>query len=112
MIYNPYAQENEWEQDYRDYENMKEMYPAEVRNLSELVEEECSRFEYAGSFMYDVYPDRLTLNRMCDRVCDRAVGCTIPKPHMRQLVEVLLYNEIFRRRCNGRKCRRFWNFGL
>lgn len=107
-----YGQELEWEVDYRDYENMKEMYPYEVRMLSDLVEEECSRFEYAGSFMYDAYPDRLTLNRMCDRVCDNALDCKMPKDVMRQMVEVLLYNEVYRRRCNGRKCRRYFNFGL
>lgn len=107
-----YGQEMEWEIDYRDYENMKEMYPYEIRYLSDLVEEECGRFEYAGSFMYDTYPDRLTLKRMCDRICEKAMDCKLPKEHMRQMVEVLLYNEIYRRRCNGRKCRRFFNFGL
>lgn len=107
-----YGQEIEWDVDYRDYENMKEMYPYEVRNLSELVEEECSRFEYAGSFMYDTYPDRLMLNRMCDRICEKAIDCALEEKQKRQMVEVLLYNEIYRRRCNGRKCRRFFNFGL
>lgn len=141
MVYDPFFSELDFGEDQRDFENMKEMYPETVRYLQELVEQECSRFEYAGSFMYDQYPDRITLDRMCERIVQAAQGSPAveamgwghppnrpnrpgrppgppPRPHMppsspiKDLVQVLLYNEIYRRRCNGRKCRRVWNFGL
>lgn len=144
MVYDPFISEVDFGEDQRDFENMKEMYPETVRYLQELVEQECGRFEYAGSFIYDQYPDRITLDRMCERIMEAAQASPAveamawgrssmpprrpgqpdrpsyppkrpPMPHsdpLKDLVQVLLYNEIYRRRCNGRKCRRVWNFGL
>ena len=93
---NLYMTELEYQQ---DMERMKELYPLEVRKVQELVEDECDKMEYEGSMMFDEYPDRLMLRRVCDRIYSK----TEDNVKMQSLVEVLLYNEIYNRRC-----RRWW----
>ncbi len=104
----------------RDMQRMKELYPTEARWLQEYVEDECDRLEYDGSLMFDEYPDRLMLHRICERIYDRAAREKLKAQHcekcspqgppprdmaMRNLIEVLLYNEMYKRRCRYRRCR-------
>ena len=85
------------------------------------MEEECDRMEYANSMMYDQYPDKLQLKLMCSRICDNAGrrerfctegdgdGGKMEAQSLRDLVEVILYQELYRRRCDHRRrCRRFY----
>lgn len=114
----------------KDMERMKELYPAEVRKVQELVDEECDKMEYEGSLMFDEYPDRLMLRRICSRICEKLEddveaaqmhGRRLPSPRpegpippplrnngLANLVEVLLYNEMYNRRCRYRRCRHWW----
>lgn len=99
----------------KDMERMKELYPSEVRKAQDLVEEECDKMEYEGSLMFDEYPDRLMLRRICSRICDKLED-NIEATQMSErrnsglanLVQVLLYNEMYNRRCRYRRCRRWW----
>ena len=85
----------------RDYERMKQMYPEQVRKLQYIVEDECDQLEYAGSFMLDLSPDRLLLRRLCDRIYQRMEN---PAPEYRDLIQVMLYQEMYQRRCRYRRC--------
>ena len=90
----------------RDLEYLQQMYPAEAREMQHLVEEECDRLEDEGSMMYDEYPDRVSMLFLCDKLQNK-----FEQPvdqAKRSLLEVLLYNEMYRRRCRYRRCRRFW----
>ena len=90
----------------RALEYLQQMYPAEAREMQHLVEEECDRLEYEGSMMYDEYPDRVSMLFLCDKLQNK---CEQPVDQAkRSLLEVLLYNEMYRRRCRYRRCRRFW----
>ncbi len=132
---NLYLTEMEYE---KDMERMKELYPREVKRILEFVEDECDKMEYEGSLMFDEYPDRLMLEMVVDRIYQNAVGekqdmeaeqywggMTPPPPppgpgrppqgpprgqgdHLRSLIGVLLNNEMYRRRCRHRRCRRWW----
>ena len=66
---NIFLEEAEYE---RDMEQLKRLYPQEVRTIQELVEEECDKMEYEGSMMFDEYPDRLMMRQICDRVYQKA----------------------------------------
>lgn len=118
----------------RDLEYMKSMYPDAAKRLLPYVEEECDRMEYEGSMIYDEYPDRLQLRLLCSRIYDRAkkegadegfgylepagemeadsieaqAGRRRPPRNdwMRQLIEVMAFQELYRRRCDHRRCRR------
>lgn len=146
-----YMTELEYE---KDMERMKELYPLEAKKILEYVEDECDRMEYDGSMMFDEFPDRLMLRRICDRIYSKVVGDDIAaKPvdtgdkmdldveaqqrgrrddgrwrddgrrreddrrrdnrgrrddGVRNLIEVLLYNEMYKRRCRYKRCRRWW----
>ena len=143
---NIFLEEMEYE---RDMERLKRLYPEEVRQIQELVEDECDKMEYEGSMMFDETPDRLMLRQICDRIYQGIAqpedfemeqyeameaeevqmmnqrrpggpppfGPPMPPPHRpphrpedgrRNLIEVLLFNEMHNRRCRHRRCRRWW----
>lgn len=130
---NLYLTEMEYE---KDMERMKELYPREVGKILECVEDECDKMEYEGSLMFDEYPDRLMLEMVINRI-ERRVngeendadmeaeqyrgGGRPPQGHrpplppqggqgnyLRELIGVMLNNEMYRRRCRHRRCRRWW----
>ena len=94
----------------RDYDYMKSVYPDTAKRLMPFVEEECDRMEYDGSMMYDEYPDRLQLRLMCRRIYDRAKdGEESAGNWVRDLIEVMTYQELCQRRRERRNCgRRFY----
>ncbi len=126
-----YLSEIEYE---RDRERLKEMYPREAKRIQKVVEEECDKMEYDGSLMFDEYPDRVMVQKLCDDIYkkvyedpqaeveteqyrDRRPGGGFPPPPPpprrrdqggRDLIEILLFDEMFRRRCRHHRCRRFW----
>ena len=116
----------------RDYEYMKSLYPDVAKRLLPYIEEECDRMEYDNSMMYDEYPDRLQLHLMCKRVCENVrkhekifYGTEYEGPEFMQvqeqnrreperrrmpnwlqnLIEVMLYHELYKRRSDHRRSR-------
>ncbi len=101
----------------RDVAYMKSIYPEVAKQLLPFIEVECDRLEYEGSLIYDEYPDKLLLRLMCSRVHRRAVEDM--KSHgilwdekeqdwLRDLVEILIYQELCRRREHWRRQRNTW----
>lgn len=111
-----------------DFEYLKSMYPDLPKRLLPYVEEECDRMEYENSMIYDQYPDKLQLRLMCRRVYDnvrkherflipgagrhqgdRCRTCfqdepeLFEMPSLRDLIEVLVFQELYRRRCDHRR---------
>ena len=90
-----------------DLEYMKSLYPDLPKRILPYVEEECDRMEYTGSVMFDVYPDKLQLRIMCNRICENVKKqekmFAGEERMLRNLAEVLLYQEIYRRRGEQRK---------
>ena len=105
-----------------DFEYLKSMYPEIAKNVLPYVEEECDRMAYESSMIYDQYPDKLQLRMMCGRICENIkrnkklfrsesmAGISSDTDHggrwLRDLVEVMLYQELYRRRSGGRRMRR------
>ena len=119
-----------------DFEYLKSMYPDVPKRILPYVEEECDRMEYGNSMMYDEYPDKLQLRLMCSRICenirknekilygsgydeaaeaqakDGAPAGERREKHgrgerwLRDLVEVMLYQELYKRRSDRRRRRR------
>lgn len=97
--------------DRRDLEYMKSMYPDMARKVLPYVEEECDRMAYENSMIYDEYPDQLQIHLMCKRICDK-VENDVEKidSEMREMVQVLMFHEIYKRRCEHRRNRRNFYF--
>lgn len=96
----------------RDSAYLREMYPKEAKMIRDMAESELDMVDYSGSFIYDEYPDKYLFFRLVKKVTDRyfsetgAGGTTSMMPQDKQWVQeitqVVLANEIYRRR-NRRK---------
>ena len=99
-------------EDVEDKKRIMEMYPLMARRLQPYVEECCDRLEYEGSMMYDEYPDRFMLYHICSLVKDEmtkdASAQEMPGGFLDDLIQVLVYQEISRRRCRRRRCRQYF----
>ena len=118
----PMEQEREQE---RDMQLMKSYYSRKAARIQEKVERECDRMEYDGSMMFDEYPDKFMMEHLCRKI-EREIQSEDEKNNqtqnetdtramerdrgdgLRDLIGVLLFNEMFRRRCRHRRCRRFF----
>lgn len=120
--------EEEMEED-RDMERLLNLYPEIAREIMPFVEAECDKMEYEGSTMFDEYPDRTMLSRAANGIYDQVKGRYDPpegddrdltiamnqemrrryppkKNWLSDLIEVLLLDEMFRRRKRRRNYRR------
>lgn len=107
MAYEPELLWDEESLNRRDYDYMKSAYPAAVKKIMPYVEEECDRMEYMGSMMFDEYPDQLQMRLMCRRVYEKTIEIgENPGKWLSDLIQVLTYQEILKRRSEYRKYRK------
>lgn len=85
----------------RDRAYVQSLYPVLAKTLLPYVEEEMDRLEYKGSMIYDEYPDKLLLRLLCSRVHQKAESA-MQEEIPRELTEILVYQELCRRRANRR----------
>ena len=120
---NLYLTEMEYE---KDMDRMKELYPKEVGRIVECVEDECDRMEYEGSLMFDEYPDKFMMEHLCRKIEQEVLkeeegntsvliieetcqggqgscGNRREEEGLRDLIGVILFNEMFRRRSRHRR---------
>lgn len=89
---------------------MESYYPKKAGLLKALTADQCDRLEYEGSFIYDEYPDRRNIERICREVCSRArnypevqsMEKTEESELLGELIGALLCQEIYQRRCMKR----------
>lgn len=124
MTYPMYDYMGQYDEDKRDVEYIRRLYPKTVTKIQELVEEECDKMEYDGSVMYDEYPDKLMLKKVCDNIYGEArfmyeddngfTAAQLGRPCLHSgwcndIIQILFLNELYRRRCRRRNCRRrYW----
>ena len=98
----------------RDLEYLQQLYPLEVRRYQRRVAQLLDRIDYEGSMIYDEYPDRFTLERLARNIVnvlkreEEEAGVENPTPPekwewLQDLIQVLLYNEVYKRRQGGRR---------
>lgn len=115
MAYSTPLFDDDARRDRMDFEYMKSLYPDAAKKLIPYVEDECDRMEFSGSLMYDEYPDRLQLHLMCGRVYEQVregeefakkVSGGKESSWLRDLIQVMLYQELYKRRCDHRNYKR------
>ena len=116
-IWMPIEQEREQE---KDREVMKSYYSRRAAMIQEKVERECDRMEYDGSMMFDEYPDKFMMEHLCGKIEKELLEEEQEEMKelemqnrrggndLRDLIGVLLFNEMYRRRCRHRRCRRYF----
>lgn len=70
------------------------LLPKEAVKIQGAVSEACDRMEYPGSPMYDRYPDRVTIERITDKIC----GERRREPLYHAMVQMMLCREMGCRR--------------
>lgn len=99
MVYpSPFPTEGE-EFKTTDLEYLRNLYPCAAKIIFSFVSDECDRMECAGSVIFDMYPDKVTLLNIRDRVRERISKETdLMADTLTDLIEVMLYEEIYKRR--------------
>ncbi len=93
----------------KDYEYMKSLYPETARQLVPYIEEECDRMEYTCSMIYDEYPDKVQLHILAKHVFDKFPKKEEEKKNIYELIEIMLYHEVYKRRREHRRAvRKFY----
>lgn len=90
-----------------DMEKMRERYPENAKKIMECVDEALGRLNYDGSMIYDEYPDQLQLNILIEDIFDKlyADNTECSDKILKELIAVILYQQIYIKRCNNRKCK-------
>ena len=115
-VYLPFgvSWEEEREQE-RDRKVMQSFYSRTASRIQEKVDRECDKMEYDGSMMFDEYPDRRMMEHLCGKI-EREMEAEDAREDgglarimeggcgFRDLIGVLLFNEMYRRRCRHRRC--------
>jgi hypothetical protein len=115
----------------KELEQVMEMHPSMAKEIQKKVVEMCDSIDYEGSILYDEYPDKFVLSKYCDKIFEemepsqvemssesvesqdvsgsRRQPCRNCRPHdgRRDLIDVLFFNEMFRRRCRKGRCHRW-----
>ena len=109
---NAFLEEAEYENDCR---RLQEMYPRDAKRIQSLVSRECDKMEYEGSMMFDEYPDRFMIRLICRNIYRELQGEESEEMSgmnqddtLFQLIEVMLMQEMYRRRCRYHRCRRWY----
>ena len=99
------ADENRYEEDIL---YMRRMYPAIGREITEFVEDECDKMEYAGSMMFDQYPDKLSVMKLVDRIYEKVKYHDEESPYLKCMVQIILCDEMHHRRSRYHRKRRYF----
>lgn len=101
----------------QDLEYLQQAYPREVRQYQCKIAEILDKLDYEGSMIYDEYPDCCSLQRLADTIIrilqqEEIDSCEEPMDEegwklVKNVVQVLLCNEIYKRRHGGRRFQKF-----
>ena len=98
----------------QDMEYFQQTYPNEVKQYMRKVAETLDKFDYEGSMIYDEYPDRYSLQRLARTIVQilKREEQNMPEEQrtaddkwlwLEDMMQVLLCNEIYKRRHGGRR---------
>lgn len=96
----------------QDLEYLQQTYPQDVRRYQGKIAEILDKLDYEGSMIYDEFPDRYSLQRLADSIV-RIIRQEEPGEDkdaseekwiwITDTVQVLLCDEIYKRRHGGRR---------
>lgn len=89
-----------------DREYLMQIYPAKARLIMVMVEDECDKLEYEGSPMFAPYPDKETILGISRGIYKKVSFEN--NEHLKQLIDVMMCNEIRYRRSRYKRRRKFF----
>ena len=104
-----------WEEEdtvMRDLEYLQELYPRQAKKYRKRIEELLERFDSEGSVLYDEYPDKYMICHLSCKIREsmepEISTQAIREDFLDELIQVMLCQEISRRRCRRYRCRRYF----
>ena len=104
-----------WEEEdtvMRDLEYLQELYPRQAKKYRKRIEELLERFDSEGSVLYDEYPDKYMIYHLSRKIREsmepEISTQAIREDFLDELIQVMLCQEISRRRCRRYRCRRYF----
>ena len=88
----------------RDFDYCNQLYPLQAKKIRKGVAEIMDKMDYEGSLLYDEYPDKLQLYELGTstmKILEKEDGL---KDVNYELVQLILYYEMYKRRQERRKC--------
>ena len=108
---NPVFYNEEREQE-REFDLMRSYYPDTARKIQEKAEAQCQLLDYEGSRLYDEYPDKYMIYHLSCKIREsmepEISTQAIREDFLDELIQVMLCQEISRRRCRRYRCRRYF----
>ena len=108
---NPLLYEGERMQD-KEFNLMKSLYPRQAKKYRKRIEELLERFDSEGSVLYDEYPDKYMIYHLSCKIREsmepEISTQAIREDFLDELIQVMLCQEISRRRCRRYRCRRYF----
>lgn len=114
-----YEMFNNYEDEVKDILYLKELYPGSFMDMQRIIDDECDKLEYDGSIMFDEFPDKERLRGLEQKVyeaakkdfeektTDNQIKRGMPSDEwLKDIMSVLLINEMMRRRSRRRIGRR------
>lgn len=91
------------EQAMQDFDYLQQMYPQQVKKYQKMISDILDKIDYRDSLIYDDYPDRLALRQLANQVITGVKQDDEDKDsskwdYLEDLILVLLFYEIFKRR--------------
>lgn len=115
-FYMGYPQYQNWNQInenmlMEDLDYLQQMYPASSKKYQGLIGDYLDKFDYDESMIYDQYPDRWQLDRITNELINSIkLENDISNdllPWIKELITILLFLELLKRRKNKRNYRYF-----
>ena len=96
----------------QEFALMQSYYPEAADRIREKVEKECWLLDYEGSRLYDEYPDKYMIYHLSCKIREsmepEISTQAIREDFLDELIQVMLCQEISRRRCRRYRCRRYF----
>ncbi|MBR1932058.1 MAG: hypothetical protein IJ833_11445 [Lachnospiraceae bacterium] len=112
MTYPGYFRQEQENAMIQDLEYLQRIYPEEVRGIAKRVAEILDKVDYEGSMIYDEYPDKYSICRLAHTINEilqseeqepEEAAQTEKWAWQEKLIQVLLGDEIYKRRHGGRR---------
>lgn len=98
----------------KDMDYFSRLVPKDLLFITSLIEDECDKMEQEGSMMFDEYPDKEQVVLLAAQVFDRCKECDSlfeRNPNLKDFIQVILCNEMCKRRIrHHNRLRRFQFF--
>ncbi len=97
----------------KDFDYFQQTFPSKVKEYQQRIASIIDHMDYEGAMIYDEYPDRLGLETLASTITDmllkeeqkeQQATCPVTqREDKKMMIQVLVCNEIYRRRHNGKR---------